>query len=286
MNRVAKQTKWRRGLDLIGLERRGTQRARARRREPGSLFEMLEERRLLAATLDVTNAVLSYDANNNPSALTVNVAPSSNGLNESFTDADQTINLSLNALTAGWRGSGTNTVTGPISSVSSMTIGGTNAGQSLTINYTNGDPLPAGGTTFDPAAATGQAVNSLTLMSGAGGTTFSSETYSPTGAHSGTISYSDSVHSSVAITFSNLTPVTDTVPSPSFFFIAASPSNTGTTVNIVNGPVVGVTQTTEINDGGTGTFELIDFANKTTVTTAEDNSGATTTINVTTPAPD
>ena len=47
-----------------------------------------------------------------------------------------------------------------------MSIGGTNAGQSLTIDYTNGDPLPVGGTIFNPAAATGQAVNSLTLMSG------------------------------------------------------------------------------------------------------------------------
>ena len=250
---------------------------------------MLEERQLLAATLDIaTGGLLSYTANNAASALTIAFVPNPvtpSAPNESFTDTDQTINLSLAALQAGWRGSGTNTVTGPISTVSSMTIGGTNAGQSLTINYTSGDPLPVGGTMFDPAPATGQAVNSLTLTSGAGGTGFNSETYTPTGAHAGTITYSDSAHSNVPITFSSLSPVTDTVPSPSFFFIAGPPSTAIKTVDIVDGPAPGGTQTTEINDGGTGTFELIDFANKTVVTATEQNSGATTTINVTTPAP-
>ena len=73
----------------------------------------------------------------------------------------------------------------------------------------------------------------------------------------------------------NLSPVTDTVPSPTFIFDAPAAA---TTVNVVNGP----STTTEINDGGTGAFELIDFANKTAATVNVNNAGATTTVDTTT----
>ena len=204
------------------------------------------------------------------------------GGTDTFTDTDQLITLTAAAMTAGWSGSGTNTVTGPESSVSSMAITtSTSAGQSLTLDYTTGDPLPASGLTYDPTAATGQATNSLTLESGTGGTTFTSETYTATGAGAGTITYSDSTNSNVPITFSNLSPVNDTVPSPTFIFDAPAAS---TTVNVVNGPIVGTTQTDQINDGGTGTFELINFGNKTAATANVNNNGATTTVDTTTAA--
>ena len=116
---------------------------------------------------------------------------------------------------------------------------------------------------------------------GPGGTAFTSETYSATGAGAGTITYSDSTNSLVPITFSNLSPVDDTVPSPTFIFDAPAAS---TTVNIVNGPIVGTTQTDQINDGGTGAFELINFGNKTAVTANVNNAGATTTLDTTTAA--
>ncbi len=243
----------------------------------GSLIEVLEDRRLLS-TLDITAGALNYDASNAASDLTISIASAGA---ESFTDADQTITLTAAAMSAGWSGSGTNTVTGPLSSISSMTVGGTDAGQSLKLDFTNGDPLPNTGLTFDPAAASSQAFNSLTLQSGLGGTTFLSEDYTATSAGAGTITYSDPSQSNVPITFSNLSPVTDTVPAPTFIFTAPATSQT---VNFNTGPIVGGVQTDQINDGGTGLFELFNFANKTVATVNVPDSGATTTINYPTAA--
>lgn len=257
-------------------------RMRARRRQPGSWLEILEDRRLLA-TLDIGSigGALTYSAGAGlSSALTVSIDPSDTA-DLIFSDGGQTITLT-GAGTAGWTGGGTNTVTGPTSSFSSMTIGGsTTLGQALTIDYTNGDPLPASGLTFTPTTATGPAANALTLTSGAGGTSFLIETYAAKGAGAGTITYSDSANTSVPITFSNLSPVTDTVPSPTLIFNAPA---TATKVDIVDhstDPAVPVGDT-EINDGGTSAFELIDFANKIAVTANVNVAGATTTIDTAT----
>jgi hypothetical protein len=238
------------------------------------LVERLEERRLLSATLDITGGALTYTAATASSGLTI----SSDGTTETFTDT-QTITLTANATDAAWSGSGTNTVTGPESSISSMAIStSSTSGQSLTVDFGGGgDPLPASGLIYDPTAASGLAANTLNLEGGS----FTSETYSPTGAGAGTITYSDASNSSVPITFSNLSPITDTVASPTFIFDAPAAA---TTVNVVNGPNVGGTQTDEINDGGSGAFELIDFGNKTDATVNINNAGATTTTDVTTAA--
>ncbi len=157
----------------------------------------------------------------------------------------------------------------PISALDTASVAGTTAGENLTLDYSGGDPLPASGLTFDPAAAVGQAVNSLTLQGGE----FTSEAYTGTGAGAGKITYDGTT----TITFSNLSPVTDTVPSPTFTFTAPLAAQT---VNINTGPIVGGTQTDQINDGGTGTFELVNFANKTVAVANVNNSGATTTVNI------
>ena len=127
-----------RGFDQPTIGRRGTmtvggkgsrmRRARVRRNVPGGGFEVLENRTVLS-TLDITNQALTYDAQNAASALTVSLV---NSTTVSFHDADQAI--TLGAGTTGWSGGGTKTVTGPYSSYSNMTIGGTDAGQSLTID--------------------------------------------------------------------------------------------------------------------------------------------------------
>ena len=269
MNLLSQKTLRRGRFGFGGSNRGRTRRAKAPWHRGGSLVEILEDRTLLS-TLDITAGALTYDATTSASDLTVSTTGP--GGHDTFTDTDQLITLTAAAMTAGWSGSGTNTVTGPESSVSSMAItNSSSAGQSLTLDYTGGDPLPASGLTYDPTAATGQATNSLTLESGTGGTTFTSETYTATGAGAGTITYTDSTHSNVPITFSNLSPVNDTVPSPTFIFDAPAAS---TTVNIVNGPIVGTTQTDQINDGGTGTFELVNFGNKTAATANVNNNGA------------
>ena len=146
----------------------------------GSLIELLEDRTLLS-TLDITSGALTYDATTTVSNLTVSsTGPAGT---ETFTDTGQLITLTTAAMTAGWSGSGTDTVSGPANTVSSMAITtGASAGQHLTVDYSTGDPLPASGLTYDPMAVTGPpAANTLALASGTGGTTFTSETYTATG---------------------------------------------------------------------------------------------------------
>ena len=95
--------------------------------------------------------------------------------------AANALNLDLNslyttptALTTSFSVSGANTMVA-VSGVftrnfgngrlGAISVSGTSAGESLTIDYSGGNPLPASGLTYDPAAATGGASNSLTLTS-------------------------------------------------------------------------------------------------------------------------
>ena len=123
------------------------------------------------------------------------------------------------------------------------------------------------------------ALNTLTLQSGSGGTSFGSESYTPSGPDSGAIVYSDSSHSNVPITFSNVTSsssaLTDRVPSTKFLFTAPAVAEQ---IAFKAGPVVGGTATTAISDNGTGTFATLNFANKTAVTADVNNAGATTRV--------
>ena len=77
------------------------------------------------------------------------------------------------------------------------------------------------------------------------------------------------------IVFSNLSPVTDTVTSPSFTFDAPA---TATQVALATGPVVSGTATTMIDDFGTNAFETMNFANKTVATVNLNTSGIFTTV--------
>ncbi len=279
MNRPVRQTERRRGIDVVGPDGARVRRRRARGSHPDFRVEVLEDRSLLAATLTISSVggALTYTASGGGSRPTISI-DSSNTADVIITDLDQIITLS-GAGTAGWTGSGTSTVIGPTNSYSSMAISGSTAqSQSLTIDYSASstlDPLHVSGLAFNPAVAGSGFSNALTLMSGTGGIRFTGESYAPSGAGAGTITYSDSANSNVPITFTNLAPVTDTVPSPSFLFTAPGGA---TTVNVVDGPA----STTEINDGGTGQFELIDFANKAAATVNVNNAGATTTVDTTT----
>ena len=279
MNRPVRQTERRRGIDVVGPDGARVRRRRARGSHPDFRVEVLEDRSLLAATLTISSVggALTYTASGGGSRPTISI-DSSNTADVIITDLDQIITLS-GAGTAGWTGSGTSTVIGPTNSYSSMAISGSTAqSQSLTIDYSASstlDPLHVSGLAFNPAVAGSGFSNALTLMSGTGGIRFTGESYAASGAGAGTITYSDSANSNVPITFTNLAPVTDTVPSPSFLFTAPGGA---TTVNVVDGPA----STTEINDGGTGQFELIDFANKAAATVNVNNAGATTTVDTTT----
>src|SRR5262249_54915114 len=138
-----------------------------------------------------------------------------------------------------------------------------------------GDPLTSNGLNFTPTAAGAGHSNALALTPGTGSEAFLSETYAPSLPGAGTLTYTDSGDTVVPVTFSNLAPVTDTLTSPTFIFNAPAAA---TTVNIVDGPA----GTTQINYGGTGDFELVNFANKAAVTVYANNAGATTTVDTTT----
>jgi len=114
--------------------------------------------------------------------------------------------------------------------------------------------------------------NSLTLQGGPP----ASEIYAPTSAHDGTI-----VLGATAITYQNLTPISDTVPAASYTFNATSAAEQ---INIVDGPIISGIQTTEINSGTSATFEKVDFANKTSVTVNGNGGADTITVNNPTPA--
>ncbi len=83
-----------------------------------SRIEILEAR-IAPATLDVTGGVLTYTAGNAiANALAVAIA----GANYSFNDTGETITLTANATAAGFTGGGTNTVLGPNTAVTSISV--------------------------------------------------------------------------------------------------------------------------------------------------------------------
>lgn len=95
------------------------------------------------------------------------------------------------------------------------------------------------------------------------------------GPHAGLI-----VLGHTTVRYSQIAPVNDTAP-------AATDTISGTaaaeTINVVNGPVIGALQTTQVSSS-TGTFELQNVANKTSVTINGNGGGDTFNLNTTTAA--
>ena len=135
-------------------------------------------------------------------------------------------------------------------------VNGGGGNDQVTLDFAGGNPIPVNGFAFDG----GTGSDLLVLQRSSGDFIADTETYEPTQGFpgSGTITLDGSV-----ITFSNLDPVVDTVPAVNFTFTAPAGS---TAINVLDGPVANGFPTTQIDDAGTGTFELIDIANKTNVT--------------------
>lgn len=126
----------------------------------------------------------------------------------------------------------------PIAAVSAVAIGGPdNTNTSLTVDYGFG-PI-AVPIDYHPGALGPGTDNLLTLR----GAEVSVETYTMAGPHSGTIELDGA-----PIRFANLTPINDTAPAILYTFNVFA----GTTINVVDGPIVGPFQTTQINDGAGG----------------------------------
>ena len=124
----------------------------------------------------------------------------------------------------------------------------------LTIDFSGGSLAMAGGIAFDGGLG---GYNTLRLRGGHA----ARERAVAYGPHAGLLNIDGAT-----IRYTHIAPITDTTPSTS-----ETVSVSGPAINIVDGTSSGGTQTTQINDGGTGSFELINFANKAHVTV--DGSG-------------
>ncbi|MFZ1699275.1 MAG: choice-of-anchor D domain-containing protein, partial [Pyrinomonadaceae bacterium] len=139
----------------------------------------------------------------------------------------------------------------PTGSFSPLTINGNAGNDTLTVDFANCNPAPAGGIFFNGGSDT----DSMTLQGG----NFASSMHTPSSANDGVVQLAGGTTGAATITFTGLEPVTDTT-------VAASITINGTaavdTINIIDGPA----GTTQVNSGAVPTFELVNFANKTNAT--------------------
>lgn len=126
----------------------------------------------------------------------------------------------------------------------------------LTVDFVNGNPIPAGGLSYDGGAGAGS--DKLVLVNGA----FTNEVGAATGSGSGTIAFSGGALGSANISYVGLEPVDDTVAVVNYSFSATA---AGEVIDILNGPLTNGFVATQISSGS-GTFELQNIANKTNVT--------------------
>ena len=157
----------------------------------------------------------------------------------------------------------------PVSVLNNVSVAGTTGGEILTLDYSGGDPLPASGLTYDPPAVVATPPTSLTsrgahspakLTRGLARAPAASPTTAPRRSGFQT-SRRSPTRSPRHRSFSRL-------------------RGAATVVNVNTGPIVSGTQTDQINDGGTASFELLNFANKTAVNVDVPAAAATSTVNI------
>jgi fibronectin-binding autotransporter adhesin len=145
------------------------------------------------------------------------------------------------------------------SGITSFTFIGGAGDDTFTINNLAGTLFaPVNGIVYD---GQGQTTGDILQNLGGGSASFNAS-YTPTGANSGVLSSTDGVITQT-ITFSGLEPVSDTSSAATFVINATSGDEQ---INVVDGPSVGGFVTTQVNSGSSGTFELVNFANKINVT--------------------
>ena len=134
----------------------------------------------------------------------------------------------------------------------------------LTLDFSRGPLAMANGIHFD--GGTG-GYNTLDLRGGH----FAHAQHTATGPHSGLMALDGT-----RISYAEIAPISDTVPAASYTLnVSAASIN----VNVVDGPEVLGAKTTQINDGGSSSFELTNIANKKSVTVHAMLGGDTITLN-------
>lgn len=152
-----------------------------------------------------------------------------------------------------------------ITSVAQIQVNGLNGADVLTVDFANGNPIPAGigeqpGVVYDGNGEDGDSDSLVLAKSDASSSeVVASETYTATAAGAGDITFDDR-----KLSFLNLAPITDTVPATDFTFVS---SVTPFDIQLADGPDAGPLHTARISSvTDPAAFELIDFANKTNVT--------------------
>ncbi len=147
------------------------------------------------------------------------------------------------------------------STLTTMTLTGTSGNDLLTVDFNNGNPMPAsvsytGGAGFDKIVMRG-------TVQEAG-----DETITMTGPADGTIVFDNTGTGNfgftTTLTFAGLEPIDDLVTVNGTYTINAT-STVKNEINIIDGPKLFATQTFQVNSGATPSFELVNFANKKTV---------------------
>ncbi|PYS85384.1 MAG: hypothetical protein DMF67_01605 [Acidobacteria bacterium] len=159
----------------------------------------------------------------------------------------------------------------PLAATSRVVVRGADGetNDTLTVDFGGGVFSVPEGISYDGGAG------GFDTLAIAGGTA-TDERYQVNNASDGVITLDEA-----RIYYSNIEPINDTVPAATLTF-NATPA--GEQINIVDGPVVSGTQTTQVNSGASNTFELINFANKINVTVNGLGGSDAVTFNVNTPA--
>lgn len=152
--------------------------------------------------------------------------------------------------------------TGPLAGLNSIAVSTGAGGDELDVNFAAGNAIPAGGLSFNAGAG----VDPDDVLNLRGGS-FGTEVYTPSGPHSGSIV----LDGTSTITYSNLAPINDTVTVANFTFNATGGNDV---INVIDSTTFNGFDTSQINSGN-GTFELVNFANKTTVRVQGQNGADT-----------
>lgn len=168
--------------------------------------------------------------------------------------------------------------------IDSFTFNGDANDNQLTIINPSGSLFaPAGGITYNGAGQTSATNGDRLQLLGGGGAGFSGS-YTPGAVGAGVIVHTNGTLTQT-VTFTGLEPVDDTTTEDTF--VITAPAGAAQTINVIDGPSdLGggvLVQTTQVNETANG-FELINFANKTSVTVLAGDEADTLNVNVTTAA--
>ncbi|MBK7709227.1 MAG: VCBS repeat-containing protein [Acidobacteria bacterium] len=137
-----------------------------------------------------------------------------------------------------------------------LVIYGLEGDDTLEIDFSGG-PFPFSSVSFHGGGQVSATGDTVTLLGGS----FDRGVSDPINSHDGTITYSGGETGNFVLKYTGLEPINDLTVVADFTINATTALNF---LNIVNGPIVSATQTTQVNDGG-GAFELVNVANKATL---------------------